>query len=338
MAAIGTVRVAVDAMGGDLAPGEIVRGAIQAAAAGGVKVLLVGDQEALERELAQGGARELPITLVPSEGVVMEGESPIQVMREKPRASIIVATGLVKAGKAQAVVSMGSTGATMAASVYLLGLLEGIERPALGGPIIGLAPNTVLLDLGSNLDCRPAQLVGFAALGATFAQFYLGVAEPRVGLLSVGSEAGKGNRQTRETYELLQSSGLNFIGNVEGYDLPLGRADVVVCDGFVGNVVMKLVEGIGQEIASRLRTRLEGALPAQELEAVTGEVQGLLNRAEQSGGGPLFGVKGVTVVGHGRARAPAVANAIGTARHAVEIDLVGKFEAELARLRQQTTP
>ena len=332
-----TVRVAVDAMGGDLAPEEIVRGAIQAAAGGGVEVLLVGEREAVARELTQGGAEGLPITPVPSEGVVMEGDSPIQVMREKPRASIIVATGLVKAGQAQAVVSMGSTGATMAASVYLLGLLEGIERPALGGPIIGLTPNTVLLDLGSNLDCRPAQLMGFAALGATFAQFYLGVTEPRVGLLSVGSEAGKGNRQTREAHELLQGSGLNFIGNVEGHDLPLGRADVVVCDGFVGNVVMKLMEGIGQGLASRLRSRLDGALPAQELEAVTGEVHALLNRAEQSGGGPLFGVKGVTVVGHGRARAPAVVSAIGTARHAVEIDLVGKFEAELARLRQQTT-
>ena len=166
MAMSNNVRVAVDAMGGDFAPREIVIGAVQAAAAGGVEIFLVGEPDTVSRELASLDYEGLPIKVIPSEGVVMEGESPIQVMRQKPQASILITSGLVKAKQAQAMVSMGSTGATMAAAVHLLGLLEGIERPALGGPIIGLAPETVLGDLGSNLDCRPGQLLGFAALGS----------------------------------------------------------------------------------------------------------------------------------------------------------------------------
>ncbi len=326
------VKVAVDAMGGDLAPGEIVSGAVEAAAQGGAAVLLVGDPEPVQQELARHRIEGLPIAVVPSEGVVREGESPVQVMREKPRASIIVATGLVKGGKADAVVSMGSTGATMAASAFLLGMMEGIERPALGGPIIGLAPNTVILDLGSNLDCRPSQLLSFATLGATFARVYLDIAEPRVALLSVGAEEGKGNRQSKETYELLKASRLNFVGNVEGSDLPRGAADVVVCDGFVGNVVMKLTESLGAALSTLVARRLEGLLDADKVDSLSQDVYRLLNGAEQSGGGPLFGVRGISIVGHGGAKAAAVAQAIATARHAVESDLLGKMEADLAQL------
>ena len=326
------VKVAVDAMGGDLAPGEIVSGAVEAAAQGGLAVLLVGDPEPVQQELARHRIEGLPIVVVPSEGVVREGESPVQVMREKPRASILVATGLVKGGKADAVVSMGSTGATMAASAFLLGMMEGIERPALGGPIIGLAPNTVILDLGSNLDCRPSQLLSFATLGSTFARVYLGVAEPRVALLSVGAEEGKGNRQSKETYELLKASRLNFVGNVEGSDLPRGTADVVVCDGFVGNVVMKLTESLGAALSALVARRLEGLLDANKVDSLSQDVYRLLNGAEQSGGGPLFGVRGISIVGHGGAKAAAVAQAIATARHAVESDLLGKMEADLAQL------
>ena len=326
------VKVAVDAMGGDLAPGEIVSGAAKAAAQGGLAVLLVGDPEPVQQELARHSIEGLPITVVPSEGVVREGDSPVQVMREKPRASILVATGLVKGGKADAVVSMGSTGATMAASAFLLGMMKGIERPALGGPIIGLAPNTVILDLGSNLDCRPSQLLSFATLGATFARVYLDIAEPRVALLSVGAEEGKGNRQSKETYELLKASRLNFVGNVEGSDLPRGAADVVVCDGFVGNVVMKLTESLGAALSALVARRLEGLLDADKIDSLSQDVYRLLNGAEQSGGGPLFGVRGISIVGHGGAKAAAVAQAIATARHAVESDLIGKMEADLAQL------
>ena len=326
------VRVAVDAMGGDFAPTEVVQGAVDAAKAGDVHVLLVGTPDVVQPELVRCGGEGLPVMVVPSEGVIQEGESPIQALRQNPRASIAVAVGAVKAGHADAAITMGSTGAAMAAGAFALGLMEGFERPALGGPILGPAPNTVILDLGSSLDCRPELLLRYAALGTAFARTYLGVAEPRVALLSVGAEEGKGNRQVREAYELLKRSPLRFVGNVEGHDLAAGAAEVVVCDGFVGNVVMKLAEGLGDVLSRHLASRLEGLLPADAAQDVARETYDLLNRALHVGAGPLFGVKGLVLVGHGRSKAQAVTRAIQTARHAVEVGLVRSMEEELAQV------
>ena len=245
-------------MGGDHAPGEIVAGAVQAAAQGGVQVMLVGDPDAVNSELAKHEVADLPIGSVPSEGVIMEGEAPAIALRQKPRASIFVATGMVKGGHANALVSMGSTGAAMAASVALLGVIEGVGRPALGGPVVGMAPRTVILDVGSNVDCRPAQLLTFGVIGDVFARQIWGIERPRVGLLSVGAEAGKGNRLVREATELFARSGLNFIGNVEASDLPQSKAEVVVCDGFVGNIAMKLSEGLGRAFSDHLASHAQG--------------------------------------------------------------------------------
>ena len=320
-------------MGGDHAPGEIVAGAVQAARNSEVQIMLVGDPGQIEAELARHDVGSLPIAVVPSEGVVTEAEQPALALRQKPRASILVATGAVKKGQADACVSMGSTGAAMAAAAFLLGVIEGIDRPALGGPIVGMAPNTVIVDLGTSVDCRPAQLLGFAVIGDVFAQRFWGVDRPRVALLSVGAEAGKGNRQVRETSELLEKSGLNFVGNVEANDILQHKADVVVCDGFVGNVVMKLTEGLGQAVSEHLRTTLKGRLPQSEIDAVAGGVFDLNNVVETYGGGPLFGVNGVTVVGHGRARADAVEKAIGTARQTVESAFVTKLNEQLTEVR-----
>ncbi len=327
------IRVAVDAMGGDFAPAEVVAGAVQAARKGDVQVMLVGDVDRVQAALAKHDTRNLPIGAIPSEGVVMEGEHPALALRQKPRASILVATGLVKQGHADACVSMGSTGAAMAAAVVVLGEIKGIERPALGGPIVGFAPNTAVIDVGTNVDCRPAQLLSFAVIGSVFARLMWGIERPRVAMLSVGAEAGKGNRQVRETSELLAKSGLNFIGNVEANDLPQNRAEVVVCDGFVGNVVMKLTEGLGQAMAERLRERLQGKLPSSELDELLKEVYEVNNAVETHGGGPLFGVNGVSIVGHGRAKADAVERAIGTARLVVESGFISKVNEDLARVR-----
>lgn len=327
------IRVAVDAMGGDYAPAEVVAGAVQAARQGDVQIMLVGDSDKVQAELARHDTRNLPIGAIPSEGVITEGEPPALALRQKPRASILVATGMVRQGHADACVTMGSTGAAMAAAAVVLGMTEGIERPALGGPIIGLAPHTVIIDLGTNVDCRPGQLLSFAVIGSVFARQFWGIENPRVALLSVGAEAGKGNRQVKETTELFASSGLNFIGNVEGYDLPYGKAEVVVCDGFVGNVVMKLTEGLGQAISEHLSSRLAGKLPPTELEQLVKEVYELNNVVETLGGGPMFGVNGVSVVGHGRARADAVQRAIGTAKRAVESGFISRLNEELAKVR-----
>lgn len=330
------VRIALDAMGGDNAPSEVVRGAVQFASAGQGQVMLVGDPAALGEELSGYDTSRLPIGVVPSEGVISEDESPALALRQKPRASVLVATGMVKQGHVDACVTMGSTGAAMAAGAVVLGLASGVERPALGGPVVGVAPNTCILDLGTNVDCRPSQLLSFGAIGDVFARTFFGVEDPRIALLSVGAEAGKGNRQVRETTELFESSGLNFIGNIEANDLPKGKAEVVVCDGFVGNIVMKLTEGLGQQLGDHLRSKLDGIVHGDVLDALLQEFYDMNNVVESRGGGPLFGVNGVSVVGHGAARADAVERALGTAKLAVETDFVARMNTRLDELASKS--
>jgi glycerol-3-phosphate acyltransferase PlsX len=317
-------------MGGDYAPGEIVRGAVEAAARGDVEVLLVGELEAMKEMLPS----PLPATLqlVPSQGVIMEAEHPLEAFRHKPRASIAVAAGLVKAAKAHAFVSMGSTGAAMAAGVLALGTLEGIDRPALGGPFLGLAPKTTVIDMGTSMDSRPSQLLNYGVLGSVFARVFLGIDNPRVALLSVGAEEGKGNRQVREAYQLFRQSGLNFVGNVEGMDIPLGKADVVVCDGFVGNVLMKFAEGLGMAVVEYLKARAPRGAEKMTVDLL-GELANLTNYVEHMGGGPLLGLNGVAIVGHGRSKAASVTAAIGMARTALERGLVELMSQGLAQVR-----
>ncbi len=328
----GIVRIAVDAMGGDNAPSEVVRGAVQFASTGQGYVLLVGDPEVLQAELVHYDVSRLPIRVIPSEGVIREGEQPALALRQKPKASVLVSTGMVKRGMADACVTMGSTGAAMAAAAVVLGLAKGVERPALGGPVVGVAPQTCILDLGTNVDCRPRQLLSFGAIGDVFARSFWGHDNPRVALLSVGAEAGKGNRQVRETTEMFEQSGLNFIGNVEADDIPRRAAEVVVCDGFVGNIVMKLTEGLGQQINARLRESLTGKIAESELDALLDDFYSISNVVETRGGGPLFGVNGVSIVGHGSARADAVERAIGTAKLAVETEFIPQMNKQLEEL------
>ena len=327
------VTIAVDAMGGDHAPQELVCGAVRAVRAGGVQIALVGDASVLEVEVSKHSCEGLPISIVPSEGVIEEGEAPALALRQKPKASIIVATGMIKKGLADACVTMGSTGAAMASAAVVLGVVDGLDRPALGGPIFGLAPETLVIDLGSNLDCRPSQLVSFAVIGDVFARTIWGVENPKVALLSVGAERGKGNKQVRETTTHLESSGLNFIGNVEPGDLTSGLANVVVCDGFVGNVVMKLTEGLGRSFADLVRGENHQRDDGDGRPGLDRRLYELSNVVEAYGGGPLFGVNGVSVVGHGRARADAVAKAINTAKLLVETGFVSEMNDELARVR-----
>ena len=319
----GPYTIALDAMGGDDAPATPVRGAVLAAREGNVHVLLVGDPEAVQRELAGADADGLAIDVVASEGVVAEGEHPVLALRRNPKGSIAVAVGLVKAGRADAAVSMGSTGATMAASVLALGLFPGLERPTLGGPFIALAPDTAIIDLGANIDCRPSQLLSFAAMGATLMRAYRGIENPRVALLSVGSEETKGNRQVRETHGLLRASGLNFVGNIEGHEIFEGKAHVVVCDGFVGNVLLKFAEGLAGAAAAQLAEELGADSPA------VARIKGIADQALQ-GGGPLLGVNGIAIAGHGRTSAAGIAAGIGLARKTLEWDLVRVMRDDLA--------
>jgi glycerol-3-phosphate acyltransferase PlsX len=309
-------RIAVDAMGGDLAPRTVVDGAVLAARRPDVAVTLVGDAAVLERELERHLDRAaLDLTVVDTPEWVEVTESPAQALRRKPRASVKVAAELVAAGEAAALFSAGHTGATVMAAHGAFGMLPGLDRPALAAtlPVSGQARGVVLLDSGASVECRPAHLVQFAMMGAAFARTALGVADPRVGLLSIGGEASKGNDLTREAHRLLQSAPVHFVGNVEAGDLYSGSADVVVCDGFTGNIALKVSEGLvetvegmlREELAETLGTRLGWLLSRRAFRNFRRRVD-----YAEHGGAPLLGVAGITVVGHGRSSAKAVRSAI----------------------------
>ncbi len=328
------IRVAVDAMGGDYAPAEVVRGAVQAARNdGGVEIILVGPEERVREELAIHDTTDLPLHIHHTDQFIADGEHPAAALRKRPRASVAVAVQLVKEGRAEAAVSMGHTGAAMIAAHWILGSMAGIDRPVGGGVPFALASQTVALDLGPNVDCKPHQFVQFAALGVAYARCLLGLDNPTVALLANGSEEGKGNRQSREAYQLLKKSGLNFIGNVEGWDLLSGRANVVVCDGFVGNIILKFGEGLGLALARWLEERLAGLLSPAEIQRLTDELQEMMELERRIGGAPLLGVKGAMIVGHGRSRASGVEKAIGRAKLVVESHLIETMEEELAKIR-----
>ena len=328
----GRIQIALDGMGGDFAPEEVVRGAVEAARQEGVGIILVGPEDRLRAELAACDVSDLPIRFHHTDQFILDGESAAAGLRTKPRASVALCARLVKEGQADAAVSMGHTGACMIAAHWAFGPLPGVRRPMAGGVFSPLAPQTVVLDLGANADCRPEQFLQFAAVGVAYARCLLEIADPTVGLLSNGTEPGKGTTQTRAAYKLLDRSGFNFVGYVEGWDLASGRVNVVLCDGFVGNILLKYSEGLGSALAQWLARRLEGHLPGPQIEDLVGSLRAMMEVAEQAGGGPLLGVDGVMIVGHGRSRAPAVARAIAQARQAVESDLIEGLRTELARV------
>jgi glycerol-3-phosphate acyltransferase PlsX len=311
------MRIAVDAMGGDHAPREIVRGAIDYARSSTDEVILVGDVPRLEREIAgYGKGSPENVHLFDAPEVIGMGEHPATALRTKRRSSIVVATNLVKEGDADAVVSAGSTGATMAAAVFRLGRIDGIDRPALPAHMVTATGPVMLLDVGANVDSDPENLVQFAAMGAIFAEHVLHVRNPRIGLLNIGEETEKGDSLTKEAHARLTHADLHFVGNVEAHDMIAHRADVVVCDGFVGNVVIKFFEGITSFIFRALREDLQqGPIAPLALLALKPGFDRMKARFdyERYGGAPLLGVKGVSIVTHGRAKARMVENAIRVA-------------------------
>lgn len=325
-----SIRIALDAMGGDRAPGVTVQGAFLAAKEG-VEVLLVGEEARLRAELARLGA-SLPIHHAP-DWIPMEEHA--TEVRKRRESSIMVAMDLLKRGEVQAVVSMGHTGATMAAALFTLGRVKGVERPALLVEFPSQRGRTFLLDGGANADCRPSFLVQFAAMGLAYAEAS-GLKDPKVGLLSIGEEEGKGNALVLETYPLLKDAlGERFFGNVEGRDVFLGTAEVVVTDGFTGNVVLKLAEGeakallawIKEALTSSPMARLGGLLAKRALRRVK-------ERVDPAGYGamPLLGVEGPVFVGHGSADALAVKNALLRARSLVAAGLLDRVRAGLSAL------
>ncbi len=320
------MKIAIDAMGGDFAPGEIVRGAVEAVKAYPVELLLVGQKEAVESTLRKEGYLGEAITVVDAPEVIGMNEHPVNAIKEKKKASIVVATELVRDGEAQAVVSAGNTGAAMASALLRLGRIKGVERPAIGSPFPTLRGVSLLADAGANADCRPNQLVQFAQMGSIYAERVWGISSPSVGLLNIGEEEAKGNELTLEVYGRLKESGLNFIGNVEGRDIPAGKAQVVVCDGFVGNVVLKLTEGLAGAIFAMMKEEFQANLVARAGSALLlpglRKIKKRMDYTEY-GGAPLLGINGVSIISHGSSNAKAIRNAIRAAKEAVEKDVVG---------------
>ena len=329
------MKIAVDAMGGDYAPEEIVKGAVMAAKEYGTEIILVGPQERIEEELAKYDYSGVNIEIIDTDEYLVEGEHPAYALRQKRKASILVATKLVKEGKADAVVGAGPTGGVVGSALQVLGTVEGIARPVAGGAFLGFAPSTIMMDLGGNVDCRPDQLLDFAIVGTVYARKMLNIQNPTVALLSVGAEEGKGNEVVRESYPLFQRSGLNFIGNVEGYDILSGRANVIICDGFVGNILVKFCESLGKTISRWLEDKVRGKLPESDVKEIIDNLLLATNVADAIGGGPLWAVNGVVCVSHGRSKSAEIAKTIGQAKLAVELDLVGSLKAELATARSK---
>ena len=325
------VRVAIDVMGGDYAPQEIVKGAIQAVEQDGNELILVGSEDAIRKELEQYDVSDLPFRVVNASEAIRDGESPVAALRQKPDASVLVAMRLVKEGQADAVVSMGHTGAVMVSAIKILGKLEGVKRPSVGSLLGGFAPNTVAFDLGSNSDCKPRDLVNFAIIGSVVARKLLHINNPTIALLSNGSEEGKGNKLVRETYQLLKQSSLNFIGNVEGNNVLQGKANVIVCDGFIGNILLKFWEGLGNSTIEWLRTRLGRYLTQKEIDAIGNDLFALTHIADVSGGAMIYGVNGMVWIGHGRSKAPEVAESIRQTKLAVEANFLGELKSELGK-------
>ncbi|MGH9396097.1 MAG: phosphate acyltransferase PlsX [Terriglobia bacterium] len=327
-------RIAVDAMGTDAAPLPEVEGAIQAARERLANILLVGPEDLLHRELARKGAQRLPIEVVhASETVTME-DAAAKAFRRKRDSSMRVAARLVRDGKADGWVSAGNTGAVMAAAKITLGALDGVDRPALAAVFpTSKGKAAVLLDVGANVDCKPQHLEQFAIMGEIYYRAIFGVERPRVGLLSIGSEDHKGNDLTREAFHLLKALPLRFVGNVEGRDLYNGRVEVIVCDGFIGNVALKISEGLIEATSSLLRESLSSTLSSKVGYVLSRKAfRNFKKRVDYSeyGGVPLLGVRGVCLIAHGSSNAHAIKNAVRVAAEFVQGCVNEKIKQGLA--------
>lgn len=339
------MRVAVDAMGGDNAPLVEVEGAIAAVREYGVPVILVGDTERVQHELAKYDCKGLDITVHHASEVVGMHDSAADAVRKKRDSSIRVAFDLVKKGEADAVVSAGNSGATMACGMFVLKRLAGIERPAIAQAFPTLRGDTLVLDVGGNVDCKPAHLVQFAIMGEVYARLVMGIPQPRIGLLSNGEEESKGNDLTRETSALLKKTSLDYTGYIEGRDIFDGVVDVVVCDGFVGNVVLKLSEGLVEAVGKMLKDELKGSFLSKLgyllAKRAFASFKKKVDYAEY-GGAPLLGINGVGMICHGGSSPKAIKNAIRFAyedvQKGVNQKVVEKLQQNFAIYMQQREP
>jgi len=328
------IQIAVDAMGGDEAPGRIVDGALAASRHFDLGVTLVGPAERLEDELSRHpGVDRERVRIVHADAVVEMSEAPAAALRRKPTASIRIAAEQVARGEAAALFSAGHTGATVMAAHSAFGMLPGVDRPALAATIPTRRHPAILLDVGASVECRPQHLLQFAVMGSMYARVAFAIDKPRVGLLSIGEEETKGNELTREAHQLLKASSLSFIGNVEARDVYSGAADVIVADGFTGNIALKVSEGLVEVVEELLRDELSSTLTTRVGSLLTSRaMRHFRKRVDYSeyGGAPLLGPAGIAIVGHGRSSAKAVRNAVAMAYRFVATQFIERVEREIA--------
>jgi len=319
------LKIVVDAMGGDYAPVEIVKGALEAARDFETDIIFVGDEQKVRAELAKYNAGKLPVSVVHAPEVIEMGEPPAVALRKKKDSSVMIGAKLVKDGIGDAFVSAGNTGAVMGAALLGLGRIKGIHRPAVASVFPTIKGFALILDMGANAGCDPQNLQQFAVMGNIYSSKILGVDKPKIGLLNIGEEETKGNPLYREAYKLIKQSNLNFIGNIEGRDISSDVADVIVCDGFVGNVVLKFGEGLAKDLMSMIKEELgKNILVKIGAALVFSQAKGLRKKTdyEEYGGAPLLGVNGICIICHGSSRARAVKNAVRVAKECVERKVV----------------
>ena len=333
------ITIAVDGMGSDHSPASEIEGVVAAAKAWNVRIVLVGRESVLQPLLKKAGGNLLPVEIRNADEVVTMDEPPTAALRKKKNSSIRVAADLVRNGEAAGLVSAGNTGAVMATSKMVFGMAAGVDRPALATVLPTLTGHSVMLDVGANVSCKPHHLVQFAVMGHLFSKKIVGIASPRVGLMSVGEEESKGNDLVKEVHQTLKQANLNFIGNIEGRDIYNGRADVIVCDGFTGNVALKTSEGLieamlklmKEELTRNMQARLGAALSRQAFRR-------LKKRLDYSeyGGAPLLGLRGASIICHGRSNGNAIKNAIRVAKDFSENQVDAMLADELNRIGADT--
>lgn len=325
------IIVAVDAMGGDNAPEEIIKGAVNAANCFPVTIILVGQENVLKEVLAKHNYDDKKIQIVHASEVITTEEAPTTAIRRKKDSSIVVGLNLVKEKKAHAFVSAGSTGALLTGALFIVGRIKGVERPVLGTCLPTKKGFTFLVDSGANVDCKAKYLEQFAKMSSVYIENMFGIQKPKVGIVNIGAEKEKGNSLTKEAYELLENADINFIGNIEPRDIPSGDADIIVCDGFVGNTILKLSEGLSMTLLGIIKNEItQGAYKLAAL-ALKKPFQNIKQRfdADEVGGAPFLGLQSLVVKAHGSSNAKAIQNAIKQCIHFVEADVVGKISQKI---------
>ena len=319
------MKIAVDAMGGDYAPEEIVKGSISSLKERNLEIILLGEKKRIYEELKKYNFKNNNLSIVDCKDAITAGEFPISALRTKKESSILAGIDLLKTGEADAFISAGNSGAVMAAALLKLGCISKIRRPAIATVLPAIKAKVVILDVGANVDCKPEHLLQFAFIGSKYAKYLLNIRDPKIGLLNIGEEESKGNKFAQSAYKIMNNANINFIGNIEGKDVFEGVVDVVVCDGFTGNILLKFSEGLAKMLLIEINEKVISQLPQnQEMDQIKQKFMELVKRTDYTeyGGLPLLGVNGLCFICHGRSKSKAISNAIINASKFVESNIL----------------